>query len=160
MRCRYSTTCPRRGMTLIEVVAGLALLGTMLVAIFVIHARLIRQTALAHRKAAAVQATDALLTKWSVDWSTLPIGTEEPLDDHPQMSWSVIEVANPEVEALGAKAVELRVTDSQADTDGSPLVTVQLVIPVESEKNEENAPEGEKEEEPDTNAPPGEPIDA
>ena len=52
-------------MTLIEVVAGLALMGTLLTAVLVGGSRHLRQLKLAEHKVASVRVLDQFLTTWS-----------------------------------------------------------------------------------------------
>ena len=54
----------RRGLTLVEVLAALAILGGMLASIAVARGRLLHQWTLAQQKVEAIQAADALLEGW------------------------------------------------------------------------------------------------
>ena len=62
----------RPAMTLVEVVGGLALLATLLVAALLAQGRYMRQAASADRRLQAVTAADALLTSWRLDPRSLP----------------------------------------------------------------------------------------
>ena len=57
----------RPGLTLIEVVAGLALLATVLVLVFAARDRVAHQQVRADRRLAAVAAADALVADWLRD---------------------------------------------------------------------------------------------
>jgi hypothetical protein len=59
-------------MTLIEVAAGLAILGTLMASLLVARSRYLRQWATAGRKQEAVIAADALLSAWWNQIETLP----------------------------------------------------------------------------------------
>src|SRR4051794_34521543 len=76
-----------RAMTLIEVVGGLALLGTLLVAVLLAKAKFTRQAATADRKLQAVAAADELLTVWRQDSNALPRDGVGPVPGDRQFSW-------------------------------------------------------------------------
>src|SRR4051812_8008804 len=80
----------RRAMTLIEVVGGLALLGTLLVGVLLAKAKFTRQAATADRKLQAVSAADELLVAWRQDPLALPrdgVGTVPGGGGDRQLSW-------------------------------------------------------------------------
>ena len=58
-RSRYG-----RGVTLVEVLAGLVVLGTILAAVAVARGRFLRQTAVAEQRIAAAAALEPLLSEW------------------------------------------------------------------------------------------------
>jgi type II secretory pathway pseudopilin PulG len=60
------------GMTLVEVVAGLALLGTLLVSLLLTKSALAKQRAVAEQKLAAVAACDRVLAEHRVAGRLLP----------------------------------------------------------------------------------------
>ena len=55
----------RTGLTLVEVVAGLALMGTLLVAVILGASSHLRQLRTVERKKAAIESLDKLLASWS-----------------------------------------------------------------------------------------------
>jgi type II secretory pathway pseudopilin PulG len=116
----------RLAMTLIEVVGGLALLGTLLVAVLLAKAKFTRQVATADRKLQAVAAADELLTAWRQDANALPRDGAGPVAGDRQFSWRTRTVANPEIAALGAQTVRLEVLDDRAA--GAVLATVEVVV--------------------------------
>jgi type II secretory pathway pseudopilin PulG len=77
----------RLAMTLIEVVGGLALLGTLLVAVLLAKAKFTRQAATADRKLQAVAAADELLTVWRQDPNALPRDGSGSVAGDRQLSW-------------------------------------------------------------------------
>src|SRR4051812_5401435 len=77
-----------RGATLIEALAGLVILGTLLVSITIARARFVRQRALAEQNLAAASAVDSLLSKWMAgDTATIPLSAAGPLDGLPNHAW-------------------------------------------------------------------------
>src|SRR5688500_4635616 len=68
------------GMTLVEVMAGLVVLGTLLAAVTVARGRFLRQWAEADRRMQATRAVDALLSEWlSGSPEAVPIHSQGPL---------------------------------------------------------------------------------
>src|SRR4029434_11142198 len=83
MKQRSNPFCSRRrpaGMTLVEVIAGLVVLGTLLAAVTVARGRFLRQWAEADRRVPATRAADALLSEWlSGSPQAVPIRSQGPL---------------------------------------------------------------------------------
>jgi type II secretory pathway pseudopilin PulG len=104
----------RRGATLIEALAGLVVLGVLLVSITLARGRFVRQRALAEQKLAATAAVDAMLSKWMAGNSaTIPISAG-PLDGLPSHTWRtrVIEI-KPD---LAASVIRLEITNQSNAT--------------------------------------------
>src|SRR5688500_5138483 len=111
-RCRARR---RRAATLVEVVAGLALMATLLVALLLVHGRSTRQAAAAERRLQAVAAADALLAEWWPSPATFPRSSSGWVDrGGTDFSWRTRLVANGEAERLGAAVVRLEVLDERA----------------------------------------------
>lgn len=68
---KRSSTC-LRSFTLIEVLAGLMILGTLLVSMILAKQSLLEQQARAHRKLDAVRLADALLSYWQATSTNAP----------------------------------------------------------------------------------------
>src|SRR5947208_15221341 len=77
----------RRAMTLVEVVAAPALLGTLLAAVLVVRVRYARQSAAADRRLRAVAAADALLAGWHRDPRSLPRSGAGPVAGDAPLAW-------------------------------------------------------------------------
>jgi type II secretory pathway pseudopilin PulG len=113
-------------MTLIEVVGGLALLGTLLVAVLLAKAKYTRQAATADRKLQAVAAADELLTAWRQDSNALPRDGSGPAPGDRQFSWRTRTLANAEVASLGGQTVRLEVLDDRSA--GAVVAAVEVVV--------------------------------
>src|SRR6266550_8222889 len=91
MKKRFRTSSrPRaaRAATLIEALAGLVVLGTLLVSITIARGRFVRQRAQAEQKIAAAAAVDALVSKWKAgNGSAIPLTAAGPLDGLPNHTW-------------------------------------------------------------------------
>lgn len=132
-----STTClirsRRRGLTLIEVVAALAILGTLLVGIVLAQSRHTNQLVRARAQAQAVEQADQLIAQWWTRPQGVPIGEEGVFTDAERLRWQTRLVNNKPVQQLGARVVRVEVFDTSGDPqrqapDGGPLVVVDLVI--------------------------------
>ena len=123
------------GLTLIEVMVGLAILGTLLASLVVARARYLRQWAWAGRKADAVQAADQLLTRWWSNPEKFPHHGEGLLPKA-RLRWKTYEIGNPAASDLEARVVRLEifekveVTSEMAESKGKsmPLVHVDVVL--------------------------------
>src|SRR5947209_13143962 len=77
-----------RAMTLIEVIAGLVILGTILASLAIARGRFARQWSAADRKLAAVRALDALVADWmNVPGSSVPLNRQAAVPDAPKFIW-------------------------------------------------------------------------
>jgi prepilin-type N-terminal cleavage/methylation domain-containing protein len=131
MMARTSTICSRRsrqaGLTLVEVLAAVVILGTILVGVVVAKARHTRQLAVAREQTAAVHAVDGLIARWWADTGSVPVGASGTLGQDASITWQTFLVANPQIAALGARVVRVEVHGDAAA--GKPLFVVDLVVP-------------------------------
>ena len=114
----------RRGLTLIEVVAALALMATLLVAVLTIKAGLTRRRAAADRQLRAAAAADGLLTAWWGDPESFPVNRSGPVPADPALAWSTRPLPNPAAARLGGRVVRLDVRDAAA-----VVVSVDVLLP-------------------------------
>jgi hypothetical protein len=115
-RLRRPALRRRLALTLIEVVAGMTILGTVLASLIVARARYLEQWSRAERKQAAVEAADALLSSWCGGPApSLRPATGELKETH--LLWRTSFVRNcPE---LDARIMRLEIFD--AEDPGRPL---------------------------------------
>ncbi len=148
-----STSCSRfsrpAGLTLIEVVAAIAILGTILVGVVLAKARHTRQLALTARREVAVRLADELLSQWWTGGDGVPVGVSGE-DANASLAWRTRRVPNPPIERLGARVVRLEVRDilggpeaEGLDDADRMLVDVDLVLPpAPQDPNEAPPPAG------------------
>lgn len=121
-----------RGMTLVEVVVGIALLAMLLVLIlssFRVHASQIRS---AKQRMEAIRRADSLLTVWSASGGIPPVGEQEPIPERPGWSWRIVRgTGSDELYQIGASAIRLEIVDSQDQQEKLPLASVELLVPAE-----------------------------
>lgn len=118
----------RSAMTLVEVVAGLALLAGVLTATLVVRAHMIRQMRTAERHRVALAAADELLSHWWQTPATFPRQASGPIERHPGLHWRTHLVANSGAARLDAQVVRLEIADAAAPAD-VPLASVELLVP-------------------------------
>jgi type II secretory pathway component PulJ len=137
MKKRQLTICSLNArstaLTLIEVLAAIVILGSVLVGMVLAKSRHTEQLALAKRKQEAAAATDALLNRWWTRKEGVPLGEEGSFENHPDLQWRSRVVKNPAIEKLKGRVVRVTVRDAGAalpgDRKDEPLVTVDLVLP-------------------------------
>jgi hypothetical protein len=117
-------------MTLVEVIAGLALLGSLLVAILLAKGRYTKQWARAAARRQAIVAADALLSEW---WRT-PDVLRSPdtgrVEGQP-LAWRRTLVHSTTAAELKMQVVRLEVFDDRAGSgsEANGRVTVDVVVP-------------------------------
>jgi type II secretory pathway pseudopilin PulG len=128
MKRLFKTSSParaRRGVTLIEAIAGLVVLGTLLVSITIARGRFIRQRALAEQKIAAASAVDALVSRWMAgNASAIPAPAAGPLENVSNHTWRTRILSDRFASDLGASIIRLEVTNRSTD---SPVLTLDLL---------------------------------
>src|SRR5687768_16847099 len=78
----------RRGGTLLEAIAGLVVLGTLLVSIAVARGRFIQQRALPEQRLAAASAVDAMVARWmGAGTPAIPTNAQGALEGVPACVW-------------------------------------------------------------------------
>lgn len=124
----------QRGLTLLEVVAAIAILGTILVGVVLAKARHTRQIAEARQLRGLVEVTDDLLTGWWADKDGVPIEESGEVMRGGTYVWATRRIANVAVEELGARVVRVEVREQPAEQgvgpgDRDPVVmAVELVL--------------------------------
>lgn len=128
--CREScVTWRRAGLTLLEVLAALALLSTLLIGILVSfrdHAAQIR-AAQAARQAAA--ATEELVYQWASQGRYPPPYGEGPLPGVEGLRWHTRVVSHRWRDTLGLEIVRLEVHLAPHQEDARPLLALELPVP-------------------------------
>jgi len=146
MKTNWTTCSPcsrRAGLTLIEVVAAIAILGSLLVGIVLAKSRHTRQIALSQRTDAAVRAADQLIAGWWADPLGIPIDKSGRLDAEPTLTWRTRVVENRPINQLAAQVVRVEIYEAAAGetatTAADPLVTVELVLPMPAPEEADDA---------------------
>lgn len=124
-----------RGATLIEVLAGLAILGSVAVALLLARGRLLEQQMLAMQKIEGVKLADSLLAGWYAQDAGVPIGKSGQLPDYPGWSWETQTRNTATQDIINSEVVQLQIFhhyDAALPTGSSgkaPIVVVDLLVP-------------------------------
>jgi prepilin-type N-terminal cleavage/methylation domain-containing protein len=119
----------RRGLTLVEVVAGLALLSTLLVAVLTTKARVTRQWSHAQRKLQAVAAADELLTQWWQRKEEFPRRSSGEVAGDAQLRWRTTPVRNEPLNDLRTSVIRLEILEGRASRSSDDvLASVEVVL--------------------------------
>jgi Tfp pilus assembly protein PilV len=114
----------RQGLTLIEVVAGLALMATILVAMLVMKTRFTHQLAFSNQHLRAVAAADSLLEQWWADPAKFPINRSGAIPQYPGFDWQTNLVENDVVARLDSRVVRLDIV-----ADAKVVTSVEVMLP-------------------------------
>jgi hypothetical protein len=119
-------------MTLIELLAGLVVLGTVLASIGMARGRFLRQWAEADRRLAATRAVDHLLERWmSGPAERIPLAAQGELYGMTRHVWRTTPRRDRAAEALGLTIVRLDVFDRATEprAGAAPVVSVEFLVP-------------------------------
>jgi type II secretory pathway pseudopilin PulG len=116
---------------LIEVLAGLAITGSVLVAILLAQARFAAQMGRAQAKQEAVVVAEQLLEGWWSDLEHFPIDARGAAGG--PWEWETQAVAHPELATVGLKQVRIMIrprTSNHASPSVPPLVSLDVIVPI------------------------------
>ena len=114
-------------MTLIEVLAGLVVLGTVLASVTIARGRFMRQTARAQQKIEASRAVDEMLSSWFARPSgAVVIPSQGILEGSGRFAWRTNWRVNRAAEDLGARSAQLDVFDPRGASE--PVLTVEFIV--------------------------------
>lgn len=83
-----SIACKTRGLTLIEVIASIALLGALMVAMLTVHSKHTRQVKLAAKKQTAATLADELIGGWFKSPEPFPANTSGQFVNNSDFRWT------------------------------------------------------------------------
>ena len=131
---RHKTSWRRHaGMTLIEVLAALSLLGSLAVAMVLARGRLVEQHRAAELKLEAVDAADQLLLQWWAGESKqVPVNTSGVVEQHPDWTWETELISDRALAPYDAQIVRLRILSTSEPGQPAELTSVDLVMPFQS----------------------------
>ncbi len=133
--CRkYLNRWKPNGLTLVEVLAGSALLGTVLVLILITSGRLNTHSVRAANYTKAYRVADGLLEQWWPEKEAFPRNDSGDVPDHEYWRWQTSIVSNDEAQELGAEVVALEIIDSQNPLE--PLAHIEIMLPVENDEEQ------------------------
>ena len=131
MSHRSTISCARcrRGVTLIEALAGLVILGTLLAGVTTARWRANQQYKDAERRLAATRALDALMAEWHASpTATVPLNTGGVLSQSPRLLWRTTTRLEPSAKSLHALVAKVEVFDAVSPSR-VPLLSIELLVP-------------------------------
>lgn len=128
---RHRTSWRRStGVTLIEVLAALTLLGSLAVVMVLSRGQLMSQHRRAEQKLEAVRVADALLASWWAEGSgSVPINADGAVATHENWVWDTRAITKRDLEPFEARVVRLRILDTQTTGEPIELTSVDVVLP-------------------------------
>ena len=118
----------RRGFTLLEVVVGLMLLATVLVASLLAlgkQRRILRQ---ANDRQQAISLADTLLTAWHQTTAGIPLRGAGPIAERPGWWWQTEVIANRVIFGKSHPVIRLQIIDRSATAvNQSVLLSIEML---------------------------------
>jgi prepilin-type N-terminal cleavage/methylation domain-containing protein len=124
----YSNSSGRRGLTLVEVIAGLVLLATLLTSVLAAFKTNAAQVRAARDRLKASELAEGLLSEWMARNQLPAVGTQKPLPDTDGWIWRLL--AN-EAQLSGPaplQTVRVEICRSQEPAGEQVLASVALVV--------------------------------
>ncbi len=119
----------RRGLTLVEVVAGLALLATLLVSILMAYGLHSGQIRAAQDRLEAIHLADELLNSWTATGSMPAVGEQERLNgDRQDLWWRIVDGSTSGRPQNGLRTVRLEVVRRAFGTPDTVVTSVELFV--------------------------------
>jgi hypothetical protein len=140
MRCGKRSRRCGRGLTLVEALAGTAILGSMLVAILVGSARFQTLGARAERRIEACRVADRLLEHWWPHREKVPRNGMGEVPGCNGWTWRTRTAQNEDAGDLGAETVVVDVFAPNAGRD-DPAVQVEILLPDEKNGKDKSGPD-------------------
>lgn len=136
MNAKQISFCSRwpRGMALVELVAGLALLAAVLAGIVTARAQLRHQARETELRRQAIAAVDAMLADWWADVRHFPRQSSGRVDGAAGLVWSTRPVRSPAADSLLGEVVRLEVSDESDPRGRNVLASVEVLLPREARK--------------------------
>jgi type II secretory pathway pseudopilin PulG len=116
-------------LTLVEVVAGLVLLATLLASILVAFGSQAAQIRAARDRMAAIDMADRLLSEWTSQNAIPAVGTQQSLPGTENWSWRVVANKSAELERTGVSSVCVQVFRSPQTGTERVLASVDVIVP-------------------------------
>lgn len=115
--------------TLVEVIAGIALLGTLLAGLMLGFSAHVRQYRAAALRIQSIEKLDRQLELWYAAGGTLPVDSEGPLSSEPPLTWRTSTVHSAPAGRLNSVIVRVEVRRPGRADSSPPVVTVELLHP-------------------------------
>jgi hypothetical protein len=137
---RQSRCWKAGGLTLVEVLAGLAILGGLLVAVVMTEARCNHQSALANQRLAACRAADCLLEEWWNNPDKFPRNAQGGVKGEEGLTWKTRVLDNKPAREMEGEVVHVEFFQDKSPSPDAPVVMVDVVLPVQPEEGATSRP--------------------
>ena len=129
MKGRYAASwkLPRRGLTLVEAIAGTAILGTLLVSVLLAGSRLTVQGHRAEKRVEACRIADELLSTWWPRINSIDHDSGGQVPGHEGWLWRTQTVENENASKLSARIVALEVF-APGEAEDAPAARVEILV--------------------------------
>lgn len=117
-------------MTLVEVMAALVMLGTLLAGVLAAYGAHQRQLRRADQRLAAAEAADELLSRWYGPRERVPRNAAGMLPGTPGWRWRTATVSRSLVETLPVEVVRLSLFATTTAGAAEPAAQVDLLLPI------------------------------
>jgi len=116
------------GATLIEAVAGIALMGTLLVSMLVAGGRMQKQSRRAELRQTGCRIADSLIASWYVGAEKVPRNGSGEVPGHKGWRWRTALRTSRTAEPLGAEVVRVALFAPGDDPQHAPIVHIDLLV--------------------------------
>jgi type II secretion system protein I len=128
---RSSHSKKSRGFTLIEVVVGLTLMATVVVASLLAFSAHQKQIRKARSKMAAIQITDNLLNRMSANRTGIPPSATGIIAEHPNWFWRTSVTAETSQSQIPLRIIQLQIFERQTGSELNLLASTSVVKVIE-----------------------------
>lgn len=126
-RQKKSKIC-RKGLTLVEVVTGIAILSTLLVGILLAFKQHSTQIKSAQKRMEAIEMADDLLREWSLGgWSVPFAGDSGRVEGHKNLYWRMTDSTSEVPVDLNARILRLEIVQKVTSGEDRILSSVELL---------------------------------
>ncbi|MBM4033134.1 MAG: hypothetical protein FJ291_15310 [Planctomycetes bacterium] len=136
-RLGQSWTRRRRGLTLVEAVAGVALAGSLVAGLVLAQARLLRQARRAELRLDACSVADRLLAGWWAERASFPRQGGGAVAGRPGWAWRTRTRESEVAAAFNADVVVLSLS-APGLAPGEPALELEVMVPREEEDESES----------------------
>lgn len=134
---KYSRCCRPKGLTLVEVIASLALLSTVLITVLTAWTRHSKQVDVAFRKSEAIQLLDQQIASWYSADSELPVNQSGVFTSKPEYTWQT-KLLSAKTTNNDWKVATLEILVFDQRRRDKPLAKVELLVDLWDELKPEN----------------------